>query len=388
MQRKVLYIITKSNWGGAQRYVFDLANTLPREEPARPEGGYEVVVALGGTGGKGESTGKLFEQLKANNIRALFVESFMRDISIGKELGALRELTRIIKNEKPDAVHLNSSKAGGLGALAARMAGVKNIIFTVHGLPHDEDRNPLSRLAIYLSTWATFVLCTKVITISQDNFKRVSRMPGCRKKVVLIHNGVATPQFKNKDEARTLLAQKLHPLPQSNLWIGAVGELTWNKGFHELVRAAGALKRRGVDLEVCIVGEGSERIFLETMIEDEGLADRVHLAGFVDNASQYLKAFDIYALSSIKEGLPYVLIEAGQAGLPVVATNVGGVSDIVGDKVSGLLVKPKNHGDLADKLEQLIKDTPLREKLGQALKERVEKEFSLEKMVRETAALY
>src|SRR5690348_6940862 len=109
--KKILYVITKSNWGGAQRYVFDLATHLPA--------GYEPVVALGGTGGAGAGTGLLAEKLKAAGIRVVYVQAFMRDISVTKDLGALAELTRLFKKERPDAVHLNSSKAGGVGALAA-----------------------------------------------------------------------------------------------------------------------------------------------------------------------------------------------------------------------------------------------------------------------------
>jgi len=383
-KKKVAYVITKSNWGGAQRYVFDLATSLPKDT-------FEVVVAFGGTGGKDAEAGRLKIELEVAGIRTIFVQSFMRDISLGKEFAAFKELKQFFKTERPDVAHLNSSKAGGVGALAARLAGVKNIIFTSHGLAYDEDRNIFARAAIYLATWVTFLLCHTVIVITQDSYNRARRMPLVARKLRLVHNGIVAPIYKTRDEARAFFSSRRDlavSLQDKGVWIGAIAELTWNKGLHDLVRAAGALKRKGLEFQVVIIGEGGERVFLETMIKDEDLKDRVHLAGFVENAAQYLPAFDIFALPSVKEGLPYVLMEAGQAGLPVVASNVGGVSDIVGDKVSGLLVKPKNHGDLANKLEQLIKDQPLREKLGTVLKERVEKEFSLEKMITETAALY
>ncbi len=196
------------------------------------------------------------------------------------------------------------------------------------------------------------------------------------------------PQFLERDAARAALALKMVPFPQSNFWIGTIANLEWNKGLHFLIRAAGDLKRRGLDFVLCIVGEGGERIFLETLIEDEGLKEHVYMPGFFENAANYIKAFDIVALPSTKEGLPYVLMEAGLAGEAVVATDVGGVGDIVEDKVSGLLVKPKDHRGLADKLETQIKDATIREEYAQALKQKVEKDFSLEKMVKETSALY
>ena len=126
-KKKILYVITKSNWGGAQSYVYTLAT-------AAKDAGADVAVAFGGTGGAGATTGRLELELQKVGIRTVFVKSFMRDISFFKEFRVLGELVRIFKTERPDIVHLNSSKAGGIGALAARLAGVGRIVFTSHGL--------------------------------------------------------------------------------------------------------------------------------------------------------------------------------------------------------------------------------------------------------------
>jgi len=367
--KKILFVITKSNWGGAQRYVFDVAAGLDRER-------FEPVVALGGTGLASAAPGLLKERLETAGVRTVVVESFMRDISVRKEFSALRELIELFKRERPDVVHLNSSKAGGLGALAARLAGVKRIVFTSHGLAWNEDRNAVSKVFIYLASRFTFLLCHKVITITKENQKRVPRS-------VLIHNGISPAPMMLKEDARTALN-----IPQDALAIGALGELTWNKGYHQLLRAAQILKRAGKQFVLVIMGEGEERTFLETLIAEEGLEDTVMLAGFVQDGARYLRAFDIFALSSVKEGLPYVLMEAGHAGLPSVATDVGGVRDIVGDGISGLLVKPKNEHDLAEKLGKLIDDEALRAKFGQALQKRVEQEFTIAKMVASTQEVY
>jgi glycosyltransferase involved in cell wall biosynthesis len=224
--------------------------------------------------------------------------------------------------------------------------------------------------------------------ISQNNFERARRLPFCAKKIHLLHNGIAPLTFLPKEEARVQLSGHMRPLPQQNLWIGTVAELTWNKGLHTLIKAAAILKREDKDCIVCIVGEGEERTFLETLITDEDVKDRVHLVGFVPEASKLLKAFDIFTLPSLKEGLPYVLLEAGEAALPVVATKVGGVPDIVGDKVTGLLAKPKNAHDLAEKLKLLIDDEQKRKMFGEALNKRVTTEFSIEQMVQKINDLY
>ncbi len=376
--KKILFVITKSNWGGAQRYVFDLAANLDKSR-------YEPVVAFGGTGQADADPGRLNVRLKEANVRTVFIKSFMRDISFAREWSALRELIALFKKERPDVVHLNSSKAGGLGALAARMAGVKNIVFTSHGLAYDEDRNFLSKALIYISTRLTFLLCHKVITITEDNYRRARRCLLCRKKIALIHNGISPIQFLLKEDARAKLAPQA---PHGAVWIGSLGVLTWNKGYHLLLRAAQILKREGKSFYLVIMGEGEEHGFLETLAEEERLRDCVMFAGFIPDGAAYLKAFDIYALSSVKEGLPYVLMEAGLAGLAAVATDVGGVSDIVGNEISGLLAKPKNEHDLAEKLGKLIDDAALRATLGEALQKRVEQEFSMAQMVKKTQAIY
>lgn len=373
--KKILYVITKSNWGGAQRYVFDLATSLPGDQ-------FEVVVALGGTGQADALQGTLDSKLRAAGIRTLFVPSFMRDISLRHDRNAMRELKAMIAAERPDAVHLNSSKAGGLGAWAARRAGVKNIIFTSHGLPWDEDRNWLARAAIWLGSWFTFLLCHKVIVLSQDAYARAARLPLCRSRLRLVHNGLTPTTYQGVAEARAALGLG------EEMVIGTIANLEWNKGLHYLVRAAGVLKQKQKAFTICIIGEGEERNFLQTLIDEEGVSTEVRLAGFKEDARHYLSAFDIFVLPSLKEGLPYVVLEAGQAKLPVVGSRIPGIAEIVGDRVSGLLFKPKDHHDLAKKLAELLDNATMREKLGAALAARVNSEFSLQKMVGETAALY
>ena len=371
--KKVLFVITKSNWGGAQRYVFDLATALPKEQCT-------VVVALGGTGAPGSAPGTLQEKLEAANIPTVFVESFMRDLSLFKELRALRELRAIFKTEKPDIVHLNSSKAGGVGALAARMAGVPKIIFTSHGLAWDENRNFLARLFIYFLSRLTFALCHQIIVISEDNLRRART-----RKATLVHNGIAPIAFLERDAARAELSKSMKPLPQSTFWIGSGTELTANKGLTYLLKAAARLKKEGRQFELAIVGEGEERAHLEALIQKEDLMGSVHLLGFVPDAAQYFKAFDIFVLPSVKEGLPYSLLEAGQAGVATVASDVGGIPDIVAPEA---LVAAKDVRGLAEKLRILMDNAEARAQLGTALQTKVQTDFSLQKMVSETAVLY
>ncbi|HUD03072.1 MAG TPA: glycosyltransferase [Candidatus Paceibacterota bacterium] len=379
---KVLFVITKSNWGGAQRYVFDLATALPPEQ-------FDVAVAFGGTGVAGAAPGRLAQMLAEQKIRTIFIPELGRDISTSNDWRAFRALVRIVRHEKPDIVHLNSSKVGGIGALAARLAGIQKILFTSHGLAYDEDRGRFARAGLWLATWATFVLCTRVIVISKDTYRRARALPFCAKKIHLIYNGLEPLKFLSKTEARAALLARMgiHP-DKHTFWIGTLGELTKNKGLRYLVGAASLLRKKEIRFVMCIVGEGEERQLLENAIREQSLEDCVHLAGFVPEGHTYLKAFDIYTLTSVKEGLPYVLLEAGQAGVAVVASKIPGNVDIIDENISGLLFESKNKEQLATKLELLIKNGELRNNCAKQLQLKVEAEFTLARMVEKTIAIY
>jgi len=303
-RKKILYVITKSNWGGAQRYVYDLATNLPKEE-------FDVAVALGGDG------------LLANKLREsgtmIYHSKFLgRDIALGADIKSFFELLKLFKAEKPDIVHLNSSKAGGVGALAARIAGVQNIIFTAHGWPFWEPRNFVVRSLVWFASWLTALLCHKVIVISNYDLRVARRMPFCARKIVRIYNGIDMHmQFGSGDAIRCAF-------PAGATITGTVGELNKNKNQIVLVEQA----KNNPDMFVAIVGEGELHEFLEKKIKEYGLGARVKLFGFI-SAREALKGFDTFALPSLKEGLPYVLLEARAAGLPIVASRVGGVGEIL-----------------------------------------------------------
>jgi len=305
---KILFIITKSNWGGAQRYVFDLATSLPKEQ-------FEVSVAFG-------QSGKLAEELKKAGTRTHTIEALQRDVSAGNDLHSFFELIDLFKKEKPDIVHLNSSKVGGLGSLAARVAGVPKIIFTAHGWPFWEKRSGVARAAIWIASWATALLSHKVITISKYDTRVAKQMPFVSSKVVHIYNGVGKIELGSGEVIRNAFPAGAHIT-------GTIGELNKNKNQVALIEQA----KGSPSMFVAIVGEGENRAQLEEKIKEYKLGPRVKLFGFMP-ASEVLKGFDTFALPSIKEGLPYVLLEAKAAGLPIEANRVGGVGEILDSKNS------------------------------------------------------
>ncbi|KKT74503.1 MAG: Glycosyl transferase group 1 [Parcubacteria group bacterium GW2011_GWB1_44_7] len=208
------------------------------------------------------------------------------------------------------------------------------------------------------------------------------------RKCHLIYNGLKSPSFIDRENARRFIAEKIEK--HSSFFdgkqaVGSIGELTKNKGYG---RAIEAFSKTPEGMVYIIVGNGELYNELARQIKNNNLGEKIFLTGFLDNASSLLKAFDIFLLPSIKEGLPYVLLEAGYAGLPVIAAAVGGVPEIIEDQKTGVLAAPDNASDLTQKLSELAANTPFKEKIARAFQEKVGKNFSLEQMLSDTIKLY
>lgn len=375
MTKKILIVVTKSNFGGAQRYVFDLAINLPTDR-------FDVVVAFGP--GPDGTAGGLSKVLGTKGIRTILVPELGRDVDLKGDWRAFKALSSLFHQEKPDIVHLNSSKAGGLGTLTARLQKIPRIIFTSHGLAFDENRPFVARTLIRLATWATMMLAHVTIAISNSTFERARRMPFLWKKVVLVHNGIETPAFLSPSDARKELFT-LDPEMPDTLWIGSIGELHPNKNYGTMIDAMADISP---ETHLVVIGDGEMREALIARAKEKNVADRVHLLGYVPDAAKYLRAFDAFVLPSIKEGLPYVLLEAGYAYVPVVASDIPGVRDVILDNFTGLLVPPSDPHALATALEKILRDATLSRSLSDELLKRIQKTFPLDKMVEKTVALY
>lgn len=363
MKKKILFIITKSSWGGAQRYVYDLAVNLPKDQ-------YEIAVACGGTG-------ELVRRSADAHIPVMEIPNLERDISIVKEVRALFSIMDIVRSARPDILHINSSKAGGLGALAGRIMGVKKIIFTVHGWPFREKRNALWRLLVWLASWATLLLSTTAIAVSHKDLED-SPIP---KKTVYIGNGVQPVEFLSRKDARAALFKGA---PENELWAGTIAELTRNKGVDILVKAARSMPTT----RFFIIGDGEERNYLEALARSLGVHDRVVFMGTIPEAYRLVPALDIFILPSRKEGLPYTVLEAGMAGAAVIASTTGGIPEIVRNGETGVLVPPEDEKALIRAVESLSKNPEKRIWLGRNLRAFVLREHAFDEMLKKTLRVY
>lgn len=378
--RRVLYGITKSNWGGAQAYVTMLA------KGAR-DAGAQVSVMGGGSDGRGTDSGKLFEALEAEGIRTVPLSSIGRNVQPSSDWQALKELISVIKQEQPDILHLNSSKMGLLGALAGRRAGVRHIIFTAHGWPHLEQRSPLWKLMAWAGSWLTIMLCSRVITVS-DRDLRDSPTFFFRDKLRLIHNGIADFMRLAREDARAALEKRSHDLTKFPQWLMMNAELHHNKGIGVAIRALAELSHKHPGLALVVCGEGEARDYLTELALNLHVSSRVFLLGFLPNAKEYLAAGDIYLMPSSKEGLPLALLEAGLASLPVVASKVGGIPDVIEDHRTGLFMPRANTHILAKAIAYYLNNPDAAAAYGAALRNKVLKDFSEEQMLEKTLALY
>ena len=394
-KKKILYIITKSEpFGGAQKYIYDLATNLPNE--------YQVLVAFGGEG-------LLKEKLESVKVQTISIPRLARDISLFDETIVFFDLIKILKEHTPDIVHLNSSKIGGLGALAVRTHNLavslcnffgkrfsthyslltpSSIIFTAHGWPFKEERALWQTTLIKLLSWVTVVLSHQTIVVSEDDQEHARWMPFVQKKLHTIHNGSQPIKMVTKTTARKFFKESGVSFTRGDTILGMIGELTPNKGYRDVIRGMEILIEQHPHTRLLIMGGGEEQEELNELIVMKELTEHVFLLGPVPDAAKYLHSIDMFILTSHKEGLPYVLVEAGHAALPSVATAVGGVPELIDDMRSGILVRPHVPQEIANAIAFLLDNPEHQRSFGDALHEKVLGAFSFKKMLERTIRLY
>jgi glycosyltransferase involved in cell wall biosynthesis len=204
-------------------------------------------------------------------------------------------------------------------------------------------------------------------------------------RTVTVHEGIDLERVEAAPPAR--LHEELW-LPHHAPLVGNVAALVPHKGQRHLVEAAALVVRQVPDARFVIAGEGELRQALERQIKEHRLEKHVLLAGFRPDVLSVHKAFDIFVMSSVTEGLGTSLLDAMACAKPVVATTAGGIPEVVADGETGLLVPPRDHHALAEALVRLLNDAALRQRLGRAGLARVREHFTAERMVRETLAMY
>ncbi|HPA25356.1 MAG TPA: glycosyltransferase family 4 protein [bacterium] len=391
---KILYLVTQSEFGGAQKYIIDLAENLPANK-------YIIEIAVGEK--KEHPVVDWLESLSQKGFKVWRLKHVVREINLWHDFLSGLEIYRLLEKSQPDIIHLNSSKIGSTGAvmgwLYKKISGKKvKIIYTVHGFVFNEPISLGRKLFYQWSERISGHFKDKIICVSElDKITGLNHKIAPHHKFITIHNGIDLTKlnFLEKSEARKTLITN-YRLPASpagrqirdySPLIGTIANLYATKGLIYLIRAAKILKEKNPQVIFIVIGEGGQRKNLEREIKQLNLENVFFLVGNIDKAYELLKAFDIFCLPSVKEGFSYSVMEAMAAGLPVVATSVGGMLEIVEQDANGLIVNKEKPREITRALEKILDDPKLAEKFSHNNLEKI-KNFSLEKMLRETEKVY
>lgn len=347
---KIIHIIPTLDIGGAERLIVDILKDLDKDL-------FDVeVVCLKRFGFWGLD-------LKRHKLKMTLLKQRFRFSA-----GSFFTLVRLFKKRKPDIVHTHLFGADFYGILAARLSGVKTIISTEHNKNYFEGiiRRKIKKFV--------YKYATSIVAVSEAVKDYLLSEGVAKEKIIVIHNGVRVKDFFISGKKRS----------SGPLIIGSVGRLSEQKDFSVLLKAV--IKIDGI--KMVIAGEGELRSKLEALIKKLNLSDRVELLGNEKDMKKFYKKLDIFVLPSKWEGFGIVILEAGLSGLPVIASRIDGIKEIIENKKDGLLFESGNIFELTKLINKLAVDREQRAKLGRALRKKVENKFSIEVMVKKYEKLY
>jgi L-malate glycosyltransferase len=351
----VLHIILSLEIGGMEQVVVDLVKALDRSkfEP--------VIVCM-------QRLGPLAGELRAMGVAVMELPPMIPVLSFLYPAA----LVKAIRGADADVIHVHSG-CWFKGALAARICGAKKILYTLHG-------------ATYARTWFLKLLehisaryTSRIVVVSDDlvgQLRNAGHIP--MEKVSVIINGIDMERY-SAIPARTTAGP---------VRIGVIARLDKVKDLGTLLRSIRILIDEGADITLDLIGDGSERAYLEQLAVELGITDRVLFTGFQRDIPQRLAGFDIFALSSISEGTSISILEAMAAGKPIVATAVGGNPALVTDGENGFLVPASNPQAMAQALMRLICDEGLRVRMGELNRLKANREYGLKSMMLQYEKLY
>lgn len=371
---RVCHIITRLIVGGAQE------NTLATVVGLRRLPGYECVDLVSGeeTG----TEGSLAEQARRAGVEPLWVNSLRRAIYPLHDARALAELTRLLRRGHYDIVHTHSGKAGFLGRLAARIAGVRRVVHTIHGPSFGPFQSASSNAAFRFAEQLAGCVTTRFVSVA-DAMSRLYLDGGIGRAqdYVTIRSGFDVEAFVRAQPDAELRA-RLGGGPI----VGQIARLFELKGWEMFFKMARALP----EAKFLLVGDGPWRAKLEAWAAEPELRGRVHLAGLVPPAEvpRWVAGMDVLVHLSQREGLPRAVVQALAAGKPVVAHALDGTPEVVADGECGFLVPPDDTTTLVERVRRLLRDPALAANMGRRGQARVLNEFTVETMVRRMDELY
>ena len=305
------------------------------------------------------------------------------------DIRGLAGLVRLFRREKFDVVHTHMSKAALLGGIASKWAGVPVTINTAHNLGSLAMPSAIMRGMFRVYDTTLLRLTTDAVITVSDRVRDgiLSKRIVAAGKITAIHNGIDIMRF-DVDPTLSRVIRQEFARADSDVLVITVARLVWFKGLKTLIASAAEVLRTCPQARFVIVGDGPQREELTKQADDLGIGDRVHFAGERRDVPGLLAASDIFVLSSVSEGLPVSILEAMASAVPVVASNVGGIPELVDDGRTGIIVPAQDVKALAAAVGRLVSKPEQRSAMGAAGRARAQKHFSTHQMVERTAALY
>jgi glycosyltransferase involved in cell wall biosynthesis len=382
---KIIHIITRLDMGGSAQNTLQTCKKL--------SGKYETILVHGPSY---ESRMTALEKQiiedgvkegRAQGVKVIALPSLVRSIRPVKDFRALISLVWLISKEKPDIVHTHSSKAGILGRLAAKIAGVPYIVHTPHGHVF---YGHFGILASKIFLWVERIFSKftdRMVALSNGEKNDYVKLTVCPpEKLFKIHSGVDLKQFMQPNGNRVEKRRSLG-LDQNGAVIGFVGWLLPIKGPAYLLKAMAHIWPDHPTASLVMVGKGELDVDLRAQALRMNANGKVKFLGWREDIDEIMPVFDLLVLPSLNEGMGRVLVEAMAAGKPVVASEVGGIPDLVKHGETGYLVRPADEKALANGIKKLLNDPERAGQMGQRGKEYC-RQFSLEAMIEKLDDLY
>ncbi len=373
---RITHVITRLIIGGAQE------NTLSSVLGLRQKPGFDVQLISGPSIGPEGSLESLDPQL-------LTLPSLVRPIHPYKDAVALRELVDIFRRTRPDIVHTHSGKAGILGRLAAARAGVPIIVHTIHGPSFGNFQNAIANALFRAAERRAGRVTTHFVTVADAMTEQyLAAGIGRREQYTKIFSGFnLAPYFSAANDPA--LRARLGIAPE-DLVVGKIARLFKLKGHDDLLSAAPEIVRQQPRAKFLFVGDGEWRTKFENRARELGLEKHVVFAGLVppEDVQRYVGIMDVLVHLSLREGLPRALPQALAGGKPVIAYDCDGAREVCLDNKTGFLLRPGDVAGLTKTLSRLLNDAASRERFGQAGREFVRENFSVERMVGQLETLY
>ena len=384
--RKVIHVITRLDYGGSAQNTMLTALGHDRAQ-------FEPLVVAGYPGcwdaqGGQAATEENCRQLEKAAIRWMLLPSLTREVHPIKDAQALWQLIRLFRQEQPALVHTHTSKAGVLGRVAAWLARVPVIVHTPHGHVFYGHFGPFRSWLFLQIERVLSALTDRLIALTEaERQDHLDRAVGEADRFAVVPSGIDRERF-----GRARVQGKQQPdwfgCPPEALIVGSVGWLTDVKGHEYLIEAVAKLKPDFPSLHLVIIGSGDRHDALLQQSELAGLRDAVHLLGHRDDIEACLAGMDLFVLPSLNEGMGRALVEAMAAGLPVIASRVGGIPAVISHERTGLLVPPGDASALAEALRRLLDRPEWATQLGLAASRSVDSRYGSVSMVHAIESIF